>query len=63
MVQILNSLGIPVKTPITLHVDNMGAIFMAENATSNQRMHHIDVKHRFLVDLTEEGFLDVVFTN
>jgi len=21
------------------------------------------VKHRFLVDLTEEGFLDVVFTN
>jgi len=63
VVQILNSLGIPIETVITVHVDNMGAIFMAENATSNQRMHHIDVKHRFLVDLTEEGFLDVVFTN
>jgi len=49
VVQILNSLGIPVKTPITLHVDNMGAIFMAENTTCNQRTRHIDVKHHFLV--------------
>jgi len=36
---------------------------MAENATSNQRTRHIDAKHRFLIDLTEEGFLDVVLTN
>jgi len=32
VVQILHSLGIPVNTPITVHVDDMGAIFMAENA-------------------------------
>ena len=63
MVQILHSLGIPVKTPITVHVDNMGAIFIAENAASNQRTCHIDVRHCFLVDLTEEGFLDVMLTN
>ena len=63
VVQILHSLGIPVKTPITVHVDNMGTIFMSENATSNQRTRHIDVRHRFLLGLTEEGFLDVVFTN
>jgi len=63
VVQILHSLGISVQTPVTVHVDNMGAIFMVENATSNQRTRHIDVKHRFLIDLTEEGFLDVVFTN
>ena len=63
VVQILHSLGIPVKTPITVHVDNMGTIFMSENATSNQRTRHIDVRHRFILGLTEEGFLDVVFTN
>ena len=61
--QILHSLGIPIQTPITVQVDNMGAIFMSENATSNHRTRHIDVRHRFLVDLTEEGFLDVVFVN
>jgi len=37
VVQILHSLGIPVQTPIIVHVDNMGAIFMLENASSNQR--------------------------
>jgi len=36
---------------------------MVEIATSNQRTYHIDVKHRFLIDLTEKSFLDVVFTN
>jgi len=61
--QILHSLGIPVQTPVTVHVDNMGAIFMSENVSSNQRTRHIDAKHRFLIDLTAEGFLDVVFTN
>jgi len=61
--QILRSLGIPVQTLVTVHVDNMRAIFMLENASSNQRTRHIDVKHRFLIDLTAEGFLDVVFTN
>jgi len=45
VVQILHSLGIPVQTPITVHVDSMGAIFMLENASSNQRTRHIDVKH------------------
>jgi len=61
--QILRSLGIPVQTLVTVHVDNMRAIFMLENVSSNQRTRHIDVKHRFLIDLTAEGFLDVVFTN
>jgi len=46
VVQILHSIGIPVKTQITIH-----------------RTHHIDVKHRLLVDLTEEDFFDAVFTN
>jgi len=36
---------------------------MSENASSNQRTRHVDVKHGFLIDLTSEGFLDVVFTN
>jgi len=46
VVQFLHSLDIPVQTLITVDGDNMGAIFMAENATSNQRTCHIDVKHR-----------------
>jgi len=51
VVQILLSLGIPVQTPITVRVDNMGAISMAENPTSTQRTCHIHIRHRFLIDL------------
>lgn len=53
----------PVQTPATVKVDNKGIIFMSENVNSNHRTRHIHAKHRFLVDLTEEGFLDVIFTN
>jgi hypothetical protein len=31
---LLESLGIPVKLPIIVRADNIGAIFMAENASS-----------------------------
>lgn len=61
MVQILQSLGIPVQTPITVRIDSIGAIFMAENATNNQRTRHIHILHQFLVDLTEQQFLDIIF--
>lgn len=63
VVQILTSIGIPVKTPITVRVDNMGAIFMSENASSNQRTRHIHVRHRFVVELTEQKFIEVLFVS
>jgi hypothetical protein len=42
VVQVLLDVGIPVKTPITVKVDNMGAVFMVNNATSSARTRHID---------------------
>lgn len=38
VVQILLSMGIPVKLPVIVQVDNMGAIFMSENAIALSRM-------------------------
>ena len=32
--ELLTSMGITVKTPIICNVDNIGALFMAENATA-----------------------------
>jgi hypothetical protein len=37
VVQILLSMGIPVKLPVIVKVDNVGAIFMAENVTTSTR--------------------------
>ena len=41
--QIMMAMGLKVKTPITVMVDNVGAIFMAENITTLQRTRHVDI--------------------
>ena len=46
--QVLNSMGISVKLPITIRVDNVGAIFMAENPGISQRTKHVDVRLTFV---------------
>jgi hypothetical protein len=40
---VLLTMGIQVKLPIVIRVDNMGAIFMAENVSVSQRTKHIDL--------------------
>jgi hypothetical protein len=41
VVQVLISIGIPVRLPVICRVDNIGAIFMAENVSTSQRTKHI----------------------
>jgi hypothetical protein len=36
IVQVLESLNIPVKKPIIVHIDNVGAIFIAENPSATK---------------------------
>ena len=39
--------------------DNEGAIVLAENPLSSCRSKHIDVRHHFLRNLTEEGVIEI----
>ncbi len=59
--QILMSMGIPVKLPIVVRVDNIGAIFMAENVTTSTRTRHVDVRYHFVREFVEDGFIKVIF--
>jgi hypothetical protein len=60
-VQILQSLSIPVKIPVIVRVDNVGAIFLAENVTTSQRTRHIDVRYHFVREFVMDGFIKIVF--
>ena len=60
VVQVLLDMGIPVKTPITVKVDNMGAVFMVNNATSSARTCHIDTRWHFVRQFQGE-LIEVVF--
>ena len=51
VVQVLITLGVPVETPVECFVDNMGAIFMAENPSSQGHTRHIDMRWHYVKDL------------
>jgi hypothetical protein len=58
---ILFSMGIKVKLPIIVRVDNIGAIFKTENVWTSSRTKHVDVKHHFVRQYVEDGFIKIIF--
>ena len=58
---ILDSVGIKIELPITIRVDNVGAIYLANNYATSQRTKHIDIRAHFLREYIESGVLKVVF--
>jgi hypothetical protein len=61
VVQVLESIGLKVKYPVTVFVDNVGAIFMSENITATSRTRHIDVRYHFIHEVIEDGLILVQF--
>jgi hypothetical protein len=54
----LRDMGILDKFPVMVRTDNIGAMFMAENASSGIRTRHIDTRYHFI-----RGHVDDVFIN
>jgi hypothetical protein len=59
--QILESIGIRIKLPIIVKVDNVGAIFMAENVTATKLTRHVDARYHYVREFIEEGFIQIIF--
>jgi hypothetical protein len=59
--QVLEFLGMKVELPITVYVDNKGAIFLANNATTGQRTKHIDIRHHYIREHVENGIVVIRF--
>ena len=55
------SMGIRVKRPITVRVDNMGAVFMSNNVTTSQRTKHIDIRSKFVREYVQDGIIIIKF--
>ena len=55
------SMNLKVKTPIVVQVDNVGAIFMAENVSTSQRTRHVDIRYASVREYIVEGFVKVIF--
>jgi hypothetical protein len=59
--QVMESMSIEVNYPIIVRVDNVGAIFLTENATTSQRTKHIDVKYHYVRQYVEDGIVKIIF--
>ena len=59
--ELLILMKINVKIPIVCRVDNVGAIFMAENVTATPKSKHIDTRAKFATQFVDDGFLKINF--
>ena len=59
--QLLIGMGMKVKLPIVICVDNLGAIFMSENVLVSQRTKHVDIHYRFIQEFVFDKFIKVIF--
>ena len=56
---ILESMGLKVKLPMILEMDNKGAVDLANNWSIGGRTRHVDVRQCFLRELKESKLMDI----
>ena len=61
VVQLLGELGIDVKLPVKIYMDNLGAIHLVNNRKTGNRTKHIDIAHHFIREYIEDGVVEVEF--
>jgi len=61
IIQVMLLIGIEVEMPIMVHVDNVGAIFMAENVSTSTHMKHVDICYHYVREFIEDEFIHIVF--
>ena len=57
--QVLESMGLKVKTPMILQVDNKGAFDLVNNWSAAGRTRHVAIRVNFLRELKEQGDIQV----
>ena len=61
IVQILESIGIIIQKPIIVHVDDVSAIFITENASATARTKHVDIRYHYVREFIMNGFIKIIF--
>ena len=61
IVQFLHTMNIQVELPITVHVDNVGAIWLSNNRTTSDRTKHIEIRTSFVKEYQEDGKIIIKF--
>ena len=61
IVQQLQTTNITVELPLTVHVDNVGAIWLSNNRNTGDRTKHIDIRASFVKEYQEDRKIIIKF--
>jgi hypothetical protein len=59
--RVLESMGLKVKKPMKLYIDNKGAVDYANNWSTSGRMRHVSVRLHFLRELKEQELIETIW--
>ena len=54
-------MNIEVELPITVHVDNVGVIWLSNNRTTSNRTQHIDIRTSFVKEYQDDRKIIIKF--
>ena len=54
---------IEIELPIRVNVDNIGAIFLAENQNSSDHTKHVDIRYHFIWQYIKDGKIMIEFVH
>ena len=54
IIQLLKTMNVNVEKPITVYVDNVGAIWLSNNRTTSERTKHVHIRTAFVKEYQEE---------
>ena len=60
-VELLQTMNIEVELPITVYMDNVGAIWLSNNRTTSDKTKHIDIRTSYVKEYQEEGKIIIKF--
>jgi hypothetical protein len=61
MYYLLRDIGIDVELPILVKTENVGAMLMAQNASSGVRTGHVYTRYHFVRENLEKGIIKIEF--
>ena len=61
IIQLMSTMNRKVKIPITIYVDNVGAIWLSNNRTTSERTKHVHIRTAYVQEYQEEGKILIKF--
>ncbi len=61
VIQLLETIDIKIELPIKVQVDNVGAMWLANNYSSGERTRYIDIRAHFVKGFVVDGVIELIF--